>query len=131
ERSLALGEFRLRPASHYRDVEQAAARQDDELTRVNVSKKGTFVMTLERTGEVIETLGDLTRTTSMDRDYYTLCFSRLGDPHHFKEFEGSDSCLIVHEPERFMERMHTEIERAFPGWSSLDAPVRYGNMTNP
>ena len=67
----------------------------------------------------------------MNCDYYTLCFSRLGDPHHFKEFEGSDACLIVHEPEPFMDRMHGEIEKIFPGWASMDASVRYGNMTNP
>ncbi|WP_396616289.1 hypothetical protein ACHZ97_00675 [Lysobacter soli] len=131
ERTLRFGEFRLRPASAYKELEPAPARQDDERNRVSISKKGTFKITLEQTGAEIETLGDLTRTSSFDRDYYTLCFSSRWDPGSLEAFEGSDSCLVVHDPEQVMERVHSEVERLFPGWVSLDAPVTYGTRPNP
>ena len=130
ERALLHGDFRLRPASHYLEIESATARRDDERNRVSVQKKGTFVMTLARTGEVIETLGDITHTSSIDRDYYTLCFSSVWDPRNFKEFEGSDACLIIHDPADVMERIHAELERQYPDWVSLDAPVSYGVKNN-
>lgn len=130
ERSLRFGEFRLRPASDYLALETAAARQDDERNRVTVLQKGTFVMTLERTGEVLDTIGDVTHTKSTDRDYFTLCFSSRWDPFHFTGFDGSDACLIIHDPSHVLERVHSEIERQFPGWLSLDAPVSYGSKKN-
>jgi hypothetical protein len=130
ERSLRFGEFRLRPASDYLERESAAARQDDERNRVSVLQKGTFVMTLDRTGEVIDTISDVTQTSSIDRDYFTLCFSSRWDPLHFTGFDGSDACLIIHDPVHVIERIHSEIERQFPGWTSLDAPVSYGSKKN-
>jgi hypothetical protein len=112
------------------EIESAAARRDDERNRVSVQKKGTFVMTLEHTGEVIETLGDITHTSSIDRDYYILCFSSRWDPRHFKDFDGSDACLIIHDPADVLERIHAALEKQFPEWVSLDAPVSYGVNSN-
>lgn len=123
---MRLGEFRLRPASDYLVMEAAAARQDDERNRISVQKKGSFVMTLEETGEVIDTIGDITHTSSIDRDYFTLCFSGEWDTTHFHDFEGSDACLVVHNPEEVLERIHAELEKQYPAWISLDAPVSYG-----
>jgi hypothetical protein len=107
-------------------LEAAAARQDDERNRISVQKKGSFVMTLEETGEVIETLGNLTHTSSIDRDYFTLCFSGEWDTSHFRDFEGSDACLVVHDPEEVLERIHAELEKQYPAWMSIDGPVTYG-----
>ena len=126
ERALKFGEFRLRPASDYLVLEAAAARQDDERNRMSVRKKGTFVMTLERTGEIVETLGDVMHTRSIDVDYLMLCFSTGWDPLLIEEFEGSDACLIINEPSQFLDRIHDEIEKRLSGWRSLDAPVSYG-----
>jgi len=44
ERSLTLGEFRLRPASDYNTVENDTARQDNELLRIRKSPASSVII---------------------------------------------------------------------------------------
>lgn len=60
DRSLQLGEFRLRPASDYKDMEGAAARTDDEQHRSIVLRNPEI--TLVRTGQPIVPIGDVVRS---------------------------------------------------------------------
>lgn len=125
ERSLLLGEFRLAPASYYTALEADAARQDDELCRSRSVAPGDVCITHED-GQVIQPIGDVTFTSRLLRDYLMICFSSRWSPENGGGFDGVDACLVIHDPEALLERIHAEIERALPGGSSVDAPVSYG-----
>ncbi|MEQ1767811.1 MAG: hypothetical protein ABL859_10325, partial [Methylotenera sp.] len=129
ERSLSLGEFRLRPASHYRNLEAAEARSDNEQHRVLVYPASSFKMTLERTGQPIIPTGDITFESFVDTDYLTLCLAKKWGHHFLGDFEGSDACLVIHEPHEFCERIHLAVEKLLPDWSGIDGPVRYGSKS--
>ena len=126
ERSLLLGEFRLRPASDYKQQETDLARHDDELIRTTVSS-GEFVsITSIETGKRIKPVGDVVYQSHVGTDYFTTCFSRSWDISLFDEFPGTDACLVIHEPEKFSERFHLAVEKILPNWAGIDAAVTYG-----
>lgn len=59
ERSLELGEFRLRPATDYKQQETDAARHDDELVRTSTSPASAVTITIEGTGQTNKPTGDV------------------------------------------------------------------------
>lgn len=125
ERSLLLGEFRLMPASHYKGLEADSARQDDELCRVrNVAPEEVRITGED--GRIIIPIGDVEFTTRLLRDYMVACFSTRWSPVRGGGFDGADACLVIHDPEGFMERMHVELDRVIPGGSIVDSTVSYG-----
>jgi hypothetical protein len=129
ERSLRLGEFRLRPASDYKDMESAAARTDDERHRkiVLVNPSITHV----RTGRPIVPLGDVVMSSEIATDYLTLCFAKINSDHFYQDFPGSDACLVIHNPNMFFDRVYKAIDSAIPvGWGAIDGPVTYGSRSN-
>jgi hypothetical protein len=128
ERALTLGEFRLVPASSYQGLEDDAARQDDELCRIRTVAASEVVITGED-GRVIKPLADVTFTSRLSRDYYVVCFSTEWSPDDCGGFSDVDACLVIHDPETLLERLHAEIERVLPGCANADGPVSYGTMT--
>lgn len=125
ERSLFLGEFRLMPASYYKGLEADSARQDDELCRLRSVAPADVQITGDD-GRIIVPIGDVEFTTRLLRDYLMACFSTRWDPVDGGGFGGCDACLVIHDPEEFLERMHVELDRVIPGGSSVDSPVSYG-----
>lgn len=123
--SLLMGEFRLVPASYYGELENDRARQDNELVREQTSPGKDVSITHAVTGKPIPIMGDVTYRSETGTDYYTICFSSAWDPLLFDEFRGSNSCLIIHNPEEFSERVHFHVEKQFKGWTGLDAAVSY------
>lgn len=123
-KSLLYGEFRLRPASEYADVESDAARCDDE--RVRVTELINPVITHARTGQRIMPVGPVTRRRELPTDYYLVCFSSAFDPYLYDEFPGSDACLVITDVAAFSERLHDAVERAMPDFAGVDAKVSYG-----
>lgn len=125
DRSLRLGEFRLMPASFYTALEGDAARQDYELCRSRAVTPELVYITRED-GQFIRPVGDVIFTNSLLRDYLMICFSS----HRYSEdaggFSGVDACLVIHDPEELLGRLHAEIETVVPGGISMDASVRYG-----
>lgn len=47
----------------------------------------------------------------------------------FDDFAPSDSCLIIHEVNKFSERLHGAAQEQLPGWVGMDAPVVYGGKS--
>src|SRR6185312_4590597 len=129
DRSLHLGEFRLRPASDYKDMEGAAARTDDERHRkiVLANPRITHV----RTGRPIVPLGDVVMSSEIASDYLTLCFAKIDSDHFYQDFPGCDACLIIHNPNIFFDRVYSAIGCTIPnGWGAIDGPVTYGSRSN-
>jgi hypothetical protein len=130
ERSLELGEFRLRPATDYKQQETDAARHDDELVRINTSPASAVTITIERTGQTIKPIGDVVYRSEVGTNYLTICFSKRWDEHLFDDFPGTNACLVVHNVDDFCERFHSAAELALPQWTGIDAAVVYGGKSN-
>lgn len=125
DRSLRLGEFRLRPASDYKDMEESSARTDDEQHRRFVlhNQKITHV----RTEQPIIPIGDVVRSSYIDSDYLLLCLATMYSDHFYQDFKGSDACLIINNPSEFFNRMYSAIDSVLPNnWGAADGPVSYG-----
>jgi len=129
ERSLRLGEFRLRPATDYRNFEGDIARQDDELVRVNTSPASAVIITNLTTGETHKPDSDVTYRSEIRTNYLAMCFSYRWDEKLFDEFHGTDACLVIHSYEEFSERIHVAAEAVLPNWVGHDAPVVYGGRS--
>lgn len=125
ERALELGEFRLRPATDYKQQETDAARHDDELVRISRSPASSVSITVERIGHTIRPVGEVVYRSEVGTNYLTICFSKRWDEHLFDDFPDTDACLVIHEVEVFCERLHSAAELALPQWSGIDAAVVY------
>jgi hypothetical protein len=129
ERSLRFGEFRIRPAVHYKLVETDAARNDDELVRIRVVDPAHVKITHTVTRRQILPIGPVTFRSKINTDYLVLCFSTVWEEKLFDKFAGTDSCLIIHEPDEFCERIHVAAEAFLPSWCGIDAAVTYGGKS--
>jgi hypothetical protein len=130
ERSLELGEFRLRPATDYKQQETDAARHDDELVRISTSPASAVTITIEGTGHTIKPISDVVYQSEVGTNYLIICFSKRWDEHLFDDIPGTDACLIIHDVDDFCERFHSAAELALPQWAGIDAPVVYGGKSN-
>ncbi|MDR2982192.1 MAG: hypothetical protein LBV12_08100 [Puniceicoccales bacterium] len=125
ERSLSLGEFRLRPASHYRDIETALARSDDEQTWTYSLAPSSVKITNTRTGQSIIPIEEVTFIDQISTDFLVLCMASQSNECLFRDF-SADSCLIIHNPEEFCERIYKATDTILKEWTGLDAKVTYG-----
>lgn len=130
ERSLDLGEFRLRPATDYKQQETDPARHDDELVRLSTSPASSVSITVKRTGQTIKPIGDVVYRSEVGTNYLTICFSKRWDERLFDDFPETDACLVIHQVEDFCERFHSAAEIALPQWAGIDAAVVYGGRSN-
>jgi len=125
DRSLRLGEFRLRPASEYKSMEDSVARTDDEQRRRIVLRNPKIAHV--RTGHPIVPIGDVVSTSDINSDYLTLCLAKIFSNHFYQDFEGSDACLVIHSPNEFFDRMYKAIDLVLPNsWGATDGAVTYG-----
>ena len=99
ERSLSLGEFRLRPP-----LEEVPAGP--------------------RPSASVIAVGAASRAPAAG--YLTLSLAQSWDDALFDQFSGSDCCLLVHDVEQFGERIHRAAARLLPSWAGIDAAVSYG-----
>lgn len=135
ESALRFGEFLIRPASHYERLEGDHARQDDERIRVRSSPAEKVQITRVSNGEKIDPIGDVTFQSKITTDYMMLCFSERWSVKLFSEFPPSDACLVIHDVEKFVERLHAAMEvilRKWTGidWAGIDSRVTYGGNSS-
>src|SRR4051794_2082661 len=88
ERSLQLGEFRLRPAI------QETHSHDSSMSILPFAKPG--------------------RSPGATNNYLMLSLTNAWDETLFDVFSGSDCCLVIHDTEEFGERIHRAAQRALP-----------------
>lgn len=117
------GVVRLGSATFYAQMENDAARQDDEVTKTSYLP-GEYARVATMAGREIPIIGDITRKTSTS-NYYLLCLSSEWDPQLFTAFKGADSCLLMKGWERVRKRLSGACEKAFPGCISSLIPVHY------
>jgi hypothetical protein len=102
ERSLTLGEFRLRPAAD--DIRHSHARASQHILP----------------------FGSAASRAAMPASFLTLSLAETWDTVLFDEFPGTDCCLIIHHAEEFGERIHRAAQHALPNWVGIDAAISYG-----
>ena len=129
EGSLKFGEFRLRPAADYKDLITDAARNDDELVRVQSTDGQHVKIEILRTGQEITPIGPVTYRSEVGTNYLVSCFSTAWDSHLFEEFPDTDACLVIHQTEEFCERLHAAADVQLAGWVGIDGAVSYGGRS--
>ena len=129
ERSLELGEFRLRAATDYGKLVTDTARNDDELVRIQSTDGRRVEIKQIETGEDIIPIGTVTYRSEIHTDYLALFFSTICDPRLFNEFSDSNACLVIHEVDEFCERIHAAAEVQLPGWVGIDGAATYGGQS--
>ncbi len=102
ERSLTLGEFRLLPAAP--DQALGASQGAEQILPFKSSKPQP--------------------ATALN--YLTLSLAKAWDEKLFDKMTGTDSCLIIHNPEEFGERVHRAVRKILPNWAGIDAAISYG-----
>jgi len=123
------GHLRLRPASDYASIENDKARQDDETCKATLHGASHVRVTAE-SGQSISIIGDLRLSTTAP-DYYTFCLSSDWDSDLYKEFQGSDSCLVIRDARSFIERVRASSRIELPGWQLFAAPIHYYDPYTP
>ena len=130
ERSLRLGEFRLRPAAKYRDLLNDSARHDDELVRLQSTPGECVKIEIVGQGRIINPIGPVTYRSEIHTNYVVCCFSGVWDESLFHVFSDADACLVINEVEEFCERMHAAADAQLPGWVGIDSVVTYGGRSD-
>jgi len=129
ERSLSLGEFRLRPAAEYGDLLNDPARRDDELVRLQSTPGECVKIEILGQRRIINPIGPVIYRSEIRTNYVVCCFSRVWDETLFHSFTDADACLVINEVEEFCERMHAAADAHLPGWVGIDGAVTYGGRS--
>lgn len=122
------GKWRLSPATSYDSRSLCNARRDVE-TQIDVVHPD-FVRHPKCPSEVWDdampdTLQAVHRSKFVaPSDYFIACFSRSLVYRLFDDF-SSDSCLIVTNEQRLVEKLNTALKRALPGWHTTRGACRY------
>ncbi len=109
-------------------MENDSDRQDDEMkvTQKIPREKATACNLTSRTE--IHLTSDITTTEEIATDYYMLCLSTKKEPYLFDIFKDSDACLIIHDVNKFRERILIKTKQSLPGWDCIDKNVQYGGF---
>lgn len=99
ERSLQLGEFRLRPPA----PEPAPVSAGEQILPFGPGAGG-----------------------NPSTRYLTLSLANAWDEKLFDAFGAADCCLVIHDAEEFGERIHRAAQRILPSWAGIDAAISYG-----
>lgn len=127
---LEKGLIRLAPASFYSDPSLNLAQKDDELevsilaNPIRVKVQRVDQQTLEDEGEPIHPIGNVNFTLQYPSDYYVFCLASSYDLRLYDDFP-SDSCLVIRDPKRFVEKIFAAFEEKVPKWSGCATFVSY------
>jgi hypothetical protein len=128
EHALKRGEFRLRPATDYLEIEKDAARHDDELRKSVGRPDGSVKVHLED-GTELKGITNFRHIRCLTTNYYVLSFSSSHSEQLYDDFAPADACLIIHAPEEFGERVHVAAQKRLPNWVGADCAVSYGEFS--
>jgi hypothetical protein len=132
------GKFMISPASKYADPSLNDAIRDNYERRIETfSSGGTvgFIKGVEykvppEMRKPIPIIGPMKYTTEYDSNCYMACF---GMRYEYRLFDDMsyDSCLVIRDPRRFIERVKMCSEDELPGWTGRASPVIYHDPFHP
>lgn len=129
------GEIRVSPASFYQDPSLNHAIQDDELScsvHLHPSKvklEAYDPITSKSKGKLNPT-SNVTIKIGSNTDYYVYCLSTVFRPRLFVDF-SADSCLLLTNPQQFLLRLTTAVNKQLPGWEKYLIRVTYFDPLKP
>lgn len=123
------GEFRISPASFYKDPSMNYAIFDDELkfqTQIPDNKLTLKVFDAE-TGAEKGFLHPKENkiTKSVPSDYYIFCLSSVLSPRLFWDFDKVNACLAIKNPRYFLNEFIKTFENKNPGYTGFYQNVNY------
>jgi len=131
------GAFTVFPATKYNDAALNKAVRDDELTLMTQTHGATvdFIEGLRyrippELRKPTPVIGPLKRRVRYRSNCYMACFGRRYEYRLFDDF-GYDSCVVVRDRKRFIERTRVCMETALPGWDFRASPVSYRDPCHP
>ncbi len=122
------GRIRISPASSYTDASLNHAVRDNELefTITPNPREATLHIFSGKDGHYKGSGKPrrLSMTTRSKTDYYVYCLSSSLSPRLFLDFEA-DACLVIADPDDFVERVLCGLEAQCPDWSGVGMAVSY------
>ena len=76
----------------------------------------------------LEVIGSITATVELETNYYVFCMSHRYDVRFYTEF-NADTCLVIADPDRFINQACKAIAKRLPGWAIDAGAVRYRSPT--
>lgn len=128
-RTLREGHLWLPSGSTFLNAALGKARADDELTKTHYRFGGrSRIITAD--GHEIKVNGDI-MFKAEGPPYYLLSTSMDYHPYLFQAFQGTDACLIIHDPVTFAERLHDALVAAHPGCDFGEYHIHYFDPREP
>lgn len=132
------GIFTIFTASKYSDPSLNDAIRDADERRFETLSVGGTVNFIEgmdykvppEMRKPIPIIGPLKFTTEYDSNCYVACFSWHYEYRLFDDFKY-DSCLVIRDQERFIERLRMCSEDKLPGWTGRALAVTYYDPYHP
>lgn len=59
----------------------------------------------------------------------SLSFSQAFQPSQLQKLDASSACLVIHQSEKFGERLHAAVQKILPAWVGIDGAVEYGSRS--
>ena len=77
----------------------------------------------------LEFMGDITATAQLETNYYVFCMSSRYGVDQYARF-NADTCLVIADPDRFINQACKVIMQILPGWAVDAGTVRYRSSEN-
>jgi hypothetical protein len=131
---LRKGVIRINPAATYKeDTSLLPAQCDDELNRtVLLDASRLHIEHIGKDGvrHPLHAIGASKLTASAGTNFYVWCMSTTFDARLFDDF-GANACLIIHDGETLINRMHAAMSAALPTWVGANMLVHYFDPVKP
>lgn len=125
------GRLRVKLATEFADGKLNEARRDTEREKTR-RQLGSTVRITTQDGNTIPIIGDLYRKSTYATGYngYIWCASNSLDAYMFAEF-SADACVVIHQPDSFVERLNTAVQKLLPRWYFHHNPIMYFDPSEP
>lgn len=117
------GIIRVAPATSYLDIENDAARADDEMVKT-VFLSGARTRITDMRGNPMKVVGDV-RIDHGGPEYFVTCFSNVWDVRLFDDFRGTTHCIVLRDVDAFAARLEAAGRGCFEGWYFHHNPTWY------
>ena len=131
------GAFTIFPATKYSDPGLNDAVRDNELTLLTETYgatvdfiKGLHYRVPPELRKPIPVIGPLKRYIHYESNCYMACLGLRYEYRLFDDF-SYDSCIVIRDPQRFIEKTRSCMETALPGWDFCAAAVSYQDPSHP